>query len=398
VTATAHRHSSDTKEKDVPKADIGVIGAAIFPIIDDDRQSLEEILYDVVNAALADAKLTIEDIDGIVVASNDQFDGRAISIMAASGSVGGVNRDILATPSASEHAFVMGALRVRSGQFRTQLVVSWSPTEASSLSEAQRLGADPYFHRALPLDELSTHALQASILEATVAGVGKAARLVVDKNRANGARAYPAEVGSGAVGDGVSRWPITPDMTRRPVTGAVALVLAEADFVAERGIADVAWVEGMGWATEPSFLGDRDLSAVDSLVAAASQAYGEAGIADPRDAFDVAEVADATPYQELLAYDGLGLCPRAEWDSSLAKGEFGAESRLPVNLSGGALAFNPVFCTGLIRIAEVANQMRGRAGLHQRSGARRGLAHAASGFAMAYNTVVVLRRGEGAAQ
>ena len=30
------------------------------------------------------------------------------------------------------------------------------------MSEAQRLGADPYFHRALPLDELSAHALQAS--------------------------------------------------------------------------------------------------------------------------------------------------------------------------------------------------------------------------------------------
>jgi hypothetical protein len=34
--------------------------------------------YDAIQQALADAGLAIEDIDGIIVASNDQLDGRAI--------------------------------------------------------------------------------------------------------------------------------------------------------------------------------------------------------------------------------------------------------------------------------------------------------------------------------
>lgn len=89
-------------------------------------------------ATLHDARLTIEDIDGIVVADNDQCDGGAISIMAASSWVGGVDRDILSRPSAAEHAFVMGVLRIASGQYRAQLVVAWSPTEVGSLAEAQR--------------------------------------------------------------------------------------------------------------------------------------------------------------------------------------------------------------------------------------------------------------------
>jgi acetyl-CoA C-acetyltransferase len=38
--------------------------------------------------------------------------------------------------------------------------------------------------------------------------------------------------------------------------------------------------------------------------------------------------------------------------------------------------------------------VRGCAGGHQKAGARTALAHAASGFAMQYQTVVVLRRGE----
>ena len=114
---------------------VGVVGVAILPSVNGERRSLEELLYDVAQQALRDAGMTIEDIDGIVVASNDQYDGRAISVMAASGSVGGVDRDILSTPSAGEHAFVMGTLRVASGQYETQLVLSWSPTEASSLAE-----------------------------------------------------------------------------------------------------------------------------------------------------------------------------------------------------------------------------------------------------------------------
>jgi acetyl-CoA C-acetyltransferase len=153
----------------------------------------------------------------------------------------------------------------------------------------------------------------------------------------------------------------------------------------------VAWLRGMGWATEPSFLGDRDLSTAPALAAAARQAYAAAGITDTS-VFDVAEVTDATPYCELLAYEALSLCAREDWAARAADGSFARGGRLPVNLSGGVLTWNPVFCTGLIRIADVANQVRGRAGAHQLPDVRCGLAHAGSGFAMQYQSAVVFAR------
>ena len=367
------------------KVQPGIIGCAIRPSIASRDRSLEEIIYDTAQMALKDAGLTIEDIDGIAVGSNDQFDGRSISVMMASGSVGGVDRDIMSTPSGSEHAFVLGALRVATGQFRTQLVVSWSPTEVSSLPEAQRLGNDPYFHRALPQDELSAHALQASAIEKVVPGARSAAEAVAAKNRAFGSAAFRDQGPSGKM-----RWPLTPSMTSEPVTGAVAMVLASPEFIAERWIKNVAWVQGMGWATEAAFLGDRDLTKAPALVAAAHQAYKMAGIANPDGAFDVAEMTDATPYSELLAYEALGLCHRNDWAARAADGTFGAGGRLPVNPSGGVLTWNPVFCNGMIRIAEVAQQVRGLAGKHQIPGVKRGLAHAGSGFAMQYQAAVVL--------
>jgi len=170
----------------------------------------------------------------------------------------------------------------------------------------------------------------------------------------------------------------------------VAMVLAGADFVAERGFEKPAWLRGMGWATEAAFLGDRDLTTAPALVEAARQAYTEAGIADPTSEFDVVEITDATPYSELIAYDALGLAPRSMIAARMADGWFARGGRLPVNLSGGVITFNPVFCTGMIRIAEIANQVRGRAGPHQLAGAKMGLAHAGSGFAMQYQSAIVL--------
>jgi acetyl-CoA C-acetyltransferase len=359
-----------------------VIGSAIRAPVIGDRQSLEELLYEVAQAALKDAGIAMDDIDGIVVGSNDQFDGRAISVMAASGSVGGVDRDILSTPSAGEHAFVMGVLRVASGQYKTHLVVSWSPTEAHSLSEAERLAADPYFHRRLPLDDNATFALQASALAAVQPDVHATARAMTAKSIKGG--------GAAATGDKRGRWPLTADMMLPPVTGAVALVLASEAFVKERRPSGAAWVRGMGWATETGFLGDRDLASAPALDAATKRAYEEAGMSSPADSLDVAEITGPTPYQELLVLEGLGLSRRDQWAQDVASGAFGTAGKPPVNPSGGARAANAVYCNGLIRIAEAARQILGRAGPHQVRGAKVALAHAASGAAMQYQTVVIL--------
>ena len=375
---------------------VGVVGMAIRPCLaDDGHYTLEERLHLALKETLADSGLGTDDLEGIVVAANDQYDGRAISIMMASAPLGGVGRDILWTPSAGEHAFVLGALRIASGQFRTQLVCAWSPTEASSIPEAQRLAADPYYHRRLPLDELAAAALQAGVLEHAAPGTAGLAAEVLATNRANGARAFPGLVQAAVQTGRPTRWPLREGMVPEPVTGVVALMLASEEFIEERALGPVAWISGMGWATEPAFLGDRALASAPALEAAAKQAYGEAGVTDAANAFDLAEITDVTAYQQLLALEALGLAPRAEWRARL--GDFGPQGRLPVNLSGGVGSLNPVYCTGLIRIAEIANQLRGRAGLHQKSGVKRGLAHAASGPAMQYQTVVVLDAGSGRA-
>jgi len=357
---------------------IAIIGASILDESAMQNRALEESLFDLTNQVLADASLDIDDIDGIVVGANDQYDGRAIAIMAASGSVGGVDRDILSTPSAGEHALVMGAMRVGSGTQQTQLVVAWSPTEVDSLSETQRLAADPYYHRRLPLDELSSHALQATALEHAIPHARAAAAELKSVVRGNAP-------GAGA-GYERPRWPFGEHDVALPSAGAVALVIASGDFAARRNARNVVNIEGMGWATEPAYLGDRNLADLPSLRAAAQRAYRAAAIENARAVIGAAEVADATPHQALLALEGLGLSDRGQWRDDLAAHRFSAGGGMPLNQSGGASVANPVFCAGLQSVATAALQCR-------RTHAPV-LAHASSGFAMQYNTVVVMRNGE----
>ncbi len=61
-------------------------------------------------------------------------------------------------------------------------------------------------------------------------------------------------------------------MVSAPACGLVAMVLAADDWIAERKDLKTAWVHGMGWATEATFLGDRDLSTLPSLDAAVARA------------------------------------------------------------------------------------------------------------------------------
>ena len=72
------------------------------------------------------------------------------------------------------------------------------------------------------------------------------------------------------------------------------------------------WITGIGNCYDAHYPGDRDLSDCDSLQIAAQKAYEMAGITDPSQEIDLAEISEEFSYQELLWMEGLGLCKRGE--------------------------------------------------------------------------------------
>ena len=97
----------------------------------------------------------------------------------------------------------------------------------------------------------------------------------------------------------------------------------------------------------------------------AERIYARNGITNPREEIDVFEMYDPSSWWglhwlgEFLLLDGDEHLQMVENDEICINGKF------PVNPSGGVVASNPIGATALIRVAEAAMQVRGTAGKHQ---------------------------------
>jgi acetyl-CoA acetyltransferase len=111
---------------------------------------------------------------------------------------------------------------------------------------------------------------------------------------------------------------------------------------------------------------------------AASAAYEQAGVG-PGD-IDVAEVHDATAPAELVIYEELGMADRGSGVALIRSGATDLGGSIPVNTSGGLLSRgHPIGATGCAQLVELTEQLRGRSGARQVSGANVGLAENAGG-------------------
>ena len=84
----------------------------------------------------------------------------------------------------------------------------------------------------------------------------------------------------------------------------------------------------------------------------------------------------------------VGTRPARSGAAKLA-GETAIGGRLSVNPSGGVLSSNPIGASGLLRFAESALQVMGKAGAHQVPGAPTALGHAYGGGSQFFSMWVV---------
>ena len=106
----------------------------------------------------------------------------------------------------------------------------------------------------------------------------------------------------------------------------------------------------------------------------ASQVYEQAGIG-PNDV-QVIELHDCFGTNELISYEGLGLCAEGEGEKLVLDDSCTYGGRWVVNPSGGLLSKgHPIGATGLAQCSELVWQLRGEADKRQVDGARFGLQH-----------------------
>lgn len=156
--------------------------------------------------------------------------------------------------------------------------------------------------------------------------------------------------------------------------GAAAVVLASED-VAKRLTDAPVRVLGSGRAGAVAALQDRgDFTSIPSTRRAADEAFRMAKL--DRTDVDVLEVHDCFTIAEAIALEDLGYAKPGEAAGFARDGVTARDGKIPVNPSGGLKSKgHPVGATGIGQIVEVCEQLLGRSGPRQVSGAEVGLAH-----------------------
>ncbi len=170
--------------------------------------------------------------------------------------------------------------------------------------------------------------------------------------------------------------------------GAVAMVLASAR-AAESAPGPAAWVRATAMRSEPLLFAGRDDVTPQAGADCAADVYRQAGITNPFEELDVAEIYVPFSWFEPMWLENLGLAePNTGWRRVL-DGDTAIDGPLPVNPSGGVMCSNPIGASGMLRFAEAAQQVRGRCGAYQVDGARTALGHAYGGGSQFFSMWIV---------
>jgi acetyl-CoA C-acetyltransferase len=364
-----------------------------------------ELAQDAVKAALDDAGLTPDDIDAVVYSMaptefmgvNDADKWAVDSIWAA----GKPFMRIHTGGATGGSAFHGGYANVASGQYRTCLVVGADRiSETPDAQHVLNLIWDYFYEHDFALNTVTMTALMAQRYMMLRGSTEEQAARVVVRARRNALNNPHAHLkGDITVADVMASRPVsTPfklfDICPRSA-GAAAIVLACEDIAKER-CRQPAFVQGIGAIANTVFMGDRMVPTADcemgvfgELEIAGRECFAHAGISDPMREIQVAELYDPFSFFTFPTLEALGFCRPGEAARLSDEGALDMDGALPVNPSGGTLCTNPIGVTGLVRVADAALQVMGRAGKMQVSNVRRALATAVGGSAQFFAVSVL---------
>ncbi|MBI1884711.1 MAG: thiolase family protein [Chloroflexi bacterium] len=360
-----------------------------------------ELVYEAVSAALAQAALEPKDIDAVTYGSMDPFDGvfapERWNVEACAGA-GATNLPLMKITTGGTtggSTALAGYYHVASGLFDVVLAVA--SQRVGETVEAQLVlntAIDPIYERWLGGGAITIAALQAVRHFWRYGTTEQDLAHIAVKNHENAQRnPYAHLMRMLTVQDALQTrlisWPLRLSDCCPSSDGACAIIFASEEQ-AKRITDRPAWVIGAGQITDNYWVGDRPwYEDWDSLSLLARRVYRQAKIDDPLRDLDVAELYNAFSVQEIIEYEALGFCEKGKGGELIRKGVTTMEGQLPVCPSGGVLCTNPIGASGLIRVAEAALQVMGKAEGRQVPNVRKALAHA-WGAAIGFHTLMLL--------
>lgn len=367
--------------------------------------STPELVFEAVHRAFEDARVSPSDIEAVVFASAPEvFEGVHEPDLWCAGAFGGRDKPqmrIHTGGATGGSGALAGVSLVASGRFDSVLVVGLQRTGESK--DAQQIFTtmfDPIYESDVQLNVITTVAMMAArhiehfgLTEDHMAWISV-------KNLANASRNPYSHLKGDVTLDEVKSsrmiaWPLRLLHCCPRSDGAAAVVLLGGDKARSRREQGLAWVRGVGSATDVYRIGDRiddlgwDFASQRALWWAAQKAYRMAGIGDPLHQLDVIEVYAPFSNIEVVTYEALGLTGIGRGWTLVEEEATTMTGEVAVCPSGGCMTSNPIGATGLVRFAEAAMQVSGRAGEHQVEGARTALATATGGINQFFTAAVL---------
>ena len=172
--------------------------------------------------------------------------------------------------------------------------------------------------------------------------------------------------------------PLTRYQCCPPTCGAAAAILCSDDFAKKKGASKPVYIAAQSMTTDfgSSFNNDSMIKMVgyDMTAEGAKEVYEKSGLG-PEDV-QVIELHDCFTANELLTYEGLGLCKEGEAEKFIWDGDNTYGGKFVTNPSGGLLSKgHPLGATGLAQCTELVWQLRGQADKRQVEGAKIALQH-----------------------
>ncbi|RAT94664.1 lipid-transfer protein [Brevibacillus sp. Leaf182] len=173
---------------------------------------------------------------------------------------------------------------------------------------------------------------------------------------------------------------IFPSMTRLmacpPTCGAAAAVVCSPAFARKHGVTNSVEIVAQAMTTDRADSYDDPIKMIGAGMTqrAAQLVFERAGIGPEN--VDVVELHDCFTPNEVITYEGLGLCKEGEAEKFIHDGENTYGGKYVVNPSGGLMSKgHPLGATGLAQCTELVWHLRGQAGKRQVEGARVALQH-----------------------
>jgi acetyl-CoA C-acetyltransferase len=358
--------------------------------------SYKEMVYQAAVRAYADAGVDPrKDIESFVTVAEDFHEGTSIFDEYTPDQLGAALKPMHTIAGDGLHGLATGYMLIRTGQF--DLVAVEGHSKASSIltfSEVTAYAQDPIINRPLRLNTHFIAGLEMNRFLFDTGATREQCAAVVIKNRRNALKNPSAPYGADLTIDEVINspilsWPLGRREAAECADGAVVMVLAS-ERLANNLTDQPVWILGAGWCNDSPSLENREWGRIPYIEQAARMAYRQAGIHNPQDVIDFAEVDDTYAYKELQSLEALGLIHPGESGQLTEAGYTEASGELPVNISGGSLGSGHLLdATGLARALEVVIQLRGQAGPRQIEDVQAGLAQSWRGAPTTSGAVLV---------